>query len=242
MTAFPSASPALAVSLEPWAAPLPWVLLALAVPGLLFLAWRRYAPPRLPALRQHAAFDNADRARIDELRARAESRLTEVGQRLAEAGGRVRNTPRLRRALDAHAAARRVHDGADDTPDLVESVGVLVLLDLAEDHHARAVARRRGEAPEVRTHCYTNPLHGTDTEHVDWREVGGTRVTGVPLCSDCAEAVRTRRRPNVLPDRDRGRTVPYYKVPAARSVWAATGFGTLRSDLVERVLRGEHRD
>lgn len=227
--------------LESWAAPLPWVLLALAVPGILFLIWRRYALPPLPALRQHAAFDNADRARVNELRTRARGRLTEVGQRLAESGERVRNTPRLRRALDAHAAARRVHDGVGEAPGLVESVGVLVLLDLAEDHHARAVARRRGEAPDVRVHCYANPLHGTDTEHVDWREVGGTRVTGVPLCADCAEAVRTRRRPNVLPDRGRGRTVPYYKVPAARSVWAATGFGTLQSDLVERVLRGEHR-
>ncbi|WP_017581043.1 cytochrome c oxidase IV family protein [Nocardiopsis valliformis] len=225
----------------PWAAPLPWVLLALTVTGLLFLIWRRYALPPLPALRQHAAFDNADLARINELRARAEDRLTEVGRLLATSGERVRNTPRLRRALDAHAAARRVHDGAGEDPDLAESVGVLVLLDLAEDHHARAVARRRGEAPEMRVHCYANPLHGTNTEQVDWREVGGTRVTAVPLCADCAEAVRTRRRPNVLPDRDRGRTVPYYKVPAERSVWAATGFGTLQSDLVERVLRGEHR-
>jgi hypothetical protein len=49
-------------------------------------------------------------------------------------------------------------------------------------------------------------------------------------------------RARVLPvTRPLGRTVPYYKVPVAWSVWAATGFGSLQSDLVERILRGERR-
>ncbi|MEY9215272.1 hypothetical protein NI17_015685 [Thermobifida halotolerans] len=38
---------------------------------------------------------------------------------------------------------------------------------------------------------------------------------------------------------DDGRRVPYYDLPPELSVWAATGYGALRDDLVARVLRGD---
>jgi hypothetical protein len=66
-----------------------------------------------------------------------------------------------------------------------------------------------------------NPLHG---------DGGRERLT--------ARAVRARATPDVLRD---GKT-PYYEVDPERSVWATTGYGQFRGDLVQRVLRGDlHR-
>lgn len=209
------------------------------------LGWRAYRArvPSLPALAvtQHAGFDNADRAELDRLVERGAKDLVELGERL----GRLRSesegedgTLLLQHALDARAAAAKVHDRMTDTePALPDAVGVLVLLDMAED----AIVRSRTRSRKPRVHCYANPLHGTRTQQTDWREFGGTRSVRVPLCAECAKAVRARSRPRVLPARYRGSEVPYYEVPAAESVWAATGYGALRADLVDRVLRGDHQ-
>lgn len=105
-----------------------------------------------------------------------------------------------------------------------------MLLDLAED----ALAGR----DKPRRPCYANPLHGNGTRSVQWREFGGSRTVEVPLCTACARAVNKRGRPSVLPAEHDGRTVPYYEVPAEESVWAATGFGALTDDLVNRILSG----
>lgn len=223
---------------------LPWILAGLALLGLGFGIYRWRRPRAVPSLPQHAAFDNANRARRDELERRAADELVELGARLSEAVPADDDAAagELHKALDAHAAARRVHDALPGTGALVDIVGVLVLLDVAEDRLARAVvpARDRRSTP-VRSHCYANPLHGTDTKVTRWREFGGRSDIKVPLCAPCAEAVRERRRPTVLSDHHGGREVPYYEVPAAESVWAATGYGTLRQDLVERILRGRGR-
>lgn len=209
------------------------------------LAWRVRSSrvPSMPALAvtQHAGFDNADRAELDRLVERGAADLVELGERL----GRLSERPKgeqahrlLQQALDARAAAARVHDRMVATePALPDAVGVLVLLDMAED----AVLRSRARSGRPRVHCYANPLHGTGTRPTEWREFGGTRSVRVPLCAECARAVRGRGRPRVLPARYRGSEVPYYEVPAEESVWAATGYGALREDLVERVLRGDHR-
>ncbi|WP_150243126.1 hypothetical protein [Nocardiopsis quinghaiensis] len=223
---------------------LPWILAGLALLGLgvALFRWRR--PRRLPSLPQHAAFDNANQARRDELAAKAGRELVEVGERVSGAVP-VADDPgaveALHQALDAHAAARQVYDVLPAEGALVDIVGVLVLLDAAEDHVDRAIrpAGRRRSTP-VRSHCYANPLHGTGTRMTRWREFGGRGDVTVPLCAPCAGAVRDRRRPVVLPAHHRGREVPYYEVPAAESVWAATGYGTLREDLVDRILRGDH--
>ncbi|WP_017581045.1 hypothetical protein [Nocardiopsis valliformis] len=229
-------------------APPGWLWPSVAALALLLaagLGWRHYRTrvPSMPALAvtQHAGFDNADRAELDRLVDRGAKDLVELGERL----GRLRSeskgedgTRLLQHALDARAAAARVHDRMTATePTLPDAVGVLVLLDMAED----AIARSRARSTKPRVHCYANPLHGTRTQRTEWREFGGTRSVRVPLCADCARAVRDRSRPRVLPARYRGDEVPYYDVPAAESVWAATGYGALRADLVDRVLRGDHR-
>lgn len=52
------------------------------------------------------------------------------------------------------------------------------------------------------------------------------------VCQECADALRGRRAPEVLTDTDEdGRTVPYFELPAERSVWAATGYGSLTAPL-----------
>ncbi|WP_235006053.1 hypothetical protein [Nocardiopsis sp. JB363] len=188
---------------------------------------RRSATP----VAQHAAFDNADRARLESVVENGARDLIELGERL-QAADRV-DPQDLSRALDARDAAARVHDRmVAEGPTLPDAVGVLVLLDLSED---ALVGRRSPRRP-----CYANPLHGTETKPTQWREFGGSRTIRVPLCAECARAVRGRVRPTVLPAPHDGEEIPYYEVPAEQSVWAATGYGTLRDDLVERVLRGDH--
>lgn len=207
------------------AAAVPLYRLARSRPGLL---GRRPTAP----IAQHAAFDNADRAQLESLVERGGRDLIELGERLSEDAGVAPQN--LARALDARDAAARVHDRmAAEGPTLPDAVGVLVLLDRAEDALAGLRTPRRP--------CYANPLHGNDTRQTQWREFGGLRTIRVPLCPDCARAVRDRLRPTVLPAEHEGRSVPYYEVPAEQSVWAATGYGTLADDLVERILRGGHR-
>ncbi|MDT0302453.1 hypothetical protein [Streptomonospora wellingtoniae] len=217
--------------LPPWAlwAGIAALVLLPAGGGLLLLRRRRDASPAVP---QHAAFDNADRAQLRSLVERGERDLIELGERLSAATGVPQRD--LARALDARDAAARVHDRMkDEGPALPEAAGVLVLLDLAEDALAGRGSPRRP--------CYANPLHGNRTRRAHWREFGGNRTIEVPLCAECAGAVKKRVRPTVLPVEYDGRTVPYYEVPAQQSVWAATGFGALTDDLVDRILAGQHR-
>ncbi|WP_017540558.1 hypothetical protein [Nocardiopsis halophila] len=220
----------------PWAAGAAVLLLAVLGGGYL---WRR--PRSLPEAPKHAAFDNVDRARREVLQERAERELVEVGERLSalEAGTGKGAAQAATAALDAHAAARTVLDGAPEGEEgTADLAGVLVLLDKAEDAMVRA---EHGGKGRERRHCYANPLHGTATAETDWRQLGGERTVRVPLCKGCAQSVRTRMRPDPLLVEYEGRTVPYYDVPAEESVWAATGFGTLTDDLVKRVQRGDHR-
>ncbi|MBB4933373.1 hypothetical protein F4561_004193 [Lipingzhangella halophila] len=210
-----------------WAAGIGVVVLLAGV-GFLLLR-RRGSPDAVP---QHAAFDNADRAQLESLVERGERDLIELGERLSSASGVPER--HLSRALDARDAAARVHDRmVAQGPTLADAAGVLVLLDLAEDALAGRGAPRQP--------CYANPLHGSQTRSVQWREFGGTRSIRVPLCADCAKAVRNRVRPTVLPADHEGASVPYYELPAEESVWAATGFGTLTDDLVQRILSGQRQ-
>ena len=220
------------------------VLLALVL-GLLVrgrLTARR-GRTRAASITQHAAFDNADRARLASLVEQGGRDLIEVGERLSALGSDgslgPKATESLQRALDARSAAAGVHDRmVAEGATLPDAVGVLVLLDMAEDEMEAAA---RGARPVRRRHCYANPLHGTRTKVTTWREFGGARSIRVPLCVECARAVRERTRPAVLPAEYGGETLPYYEVPARHSVWAATGYGTLTDDLVQRIQRGDHR-
>ncbi|MFD0632805.1 hypothetical protein ACFQ9X_15660 [Catenulispora yoronensis] len=76
----------------------------------------------------------------------------------------------------------------------------------------------------------------------------------VPMCADCRRRSQTDQPLDIVPVaisvRVRRRTrelveVPYFAVPQDRSLWSATGYGSLPGssdvELVRRVLRGEYR-
>jgi hypothetical protein len=161
------------------------------------------------------------------LREHAEAELVKLGEALEGAQG---DAGRLREALDAYSAAGKALDAARTVPDLA---GVLVLIDMGHD---ASEAARGGRGPTPL--CFFNPLHGDGPVSVRWRAVGGRERIAVRACAACAKAVRARETPDVLRD---GAT-PYYEADPARSVWATTGYGQFRGDLVQRVLRGDlHR-
>ncbi|GAB3494681.1 hypothetical protein [Nocardiopsis coralliicola] len=234
--------------------PLPWIaggaaLLLLAGGGVflaVLLRRRRRAADRRAELRTaplRTKLANADSAHLDELSRLADDALSTLGMQIAEARPRPGDADAaaaLESALEARAAAAKAHEMAGDgIADLADAAGALVLIDLAEFDLQRAVSgRRSGKRPR---HCYANPLHGTGTADRDWRALGSARSVRVPLCADCSRAVRNFAAPAALLVEHDGRDVPYYTVPAEQSVWSATGFGTLRSDLVARILRGDLR-
>lgn len=114
----------------------------------------------------------------------------------------------------------------DAATSLADLAGVLVLVNLG-----------RGGPPL----CFFNPLHGTSARLVTWRLIGTREQLRVPACTDCQHAVSRYRPPEVLPDTVGKKHVPYLEVDPERSVWAATGFGVLSDDLVDRILRGDLR-
>ncbi|WP_019633728.1 hypothetical protein [Actinomadura atramentaria] len=210
------------------------------------LVWRRRrtaAAARRPGdglLLPRAVFANAGKATEDELRAQAAREVVAFGEAL-DAADVATDDDRPRalvgRALDAYQAAGKALDAAAGVPDLA---GVLVLVDQGRDALASAAALGAGRAELPPSPlCFFHPLHGDGSERVDWRPLGTRRRLRVACCPACAKAVRERRSPDwLLDDRD-GRPVPYFEVPGERSVWAETGYGQFREDLVERVLRGD---
>ncbi|MFD0903936.1 hypothetical protein [Actinomadura sediminis] len=221
---------------------------AAAVGGLLLWQHRRMAAPVRAQrtagdalLLERTVFATADRATRDELRAQASAEVIAFGELLdrTDVPGTdpvVRDL--LARALDAYSAAGRVLDDARGIPDLA---GVLVLVDQGRDALASAgslAAGGPGIPPEPL--CFFNPLHGDAAVRLTWRPPGTRRSLRVRACRDCARAAKDRGTPRYLLD-DRGdRPVPYFEAAPETSVWAATGYGQLRSDLIERVLRGDH--
>nr|WP_063747471.1 hypothetical protein [Kitasatospora sp. SID7827] len=190
------------------------LVLALAVGGGLLLRARRR--PRHTAFTFPDAVFAADRA-ADEagLRRQATAEVLALGEALD--GADSATTPGLGRALDAYDAAGRVLDGADGLADLA---GVLALA--AE---GRAALTTEPRLPL----CFFDPRHDTAARRTTWRPVGRRERVDVAVCEDCGQALKARRSPQVLAVRDEGRTVPYFEVPAARSLWAATGYGSLLS-------------
>ncbi|OKJ08151.1 hypothetical protein [Kitasatospora sp. CB01950] len=184
--------------------------------GGLLLVRRRRSSRRDAAFALPAVVFAADRA-ADEagLRRRAAAEVLALGEAVNGADGTT--TPGLARALDAYDAAGRVLDGATDLADLA---GVLALA--AEGRAALAT----GPALPL---CFFDPRHGTAGARTSWRPLGRRDRVDVAACPDCLRALRARRAPEALAVREQGRTVPYFEVPAERSLWAATGYGSLLS-------------
>ncbi|TXS71369.1 hypothetical protein EAO76_21775 [Streptomyces sp. sk2.1] len=197
--------------------------------GGVFLARRRRSPRHTAFAFPDAVFAADEAADEAGLRRRAADELLALGEAVEDTDGAA--TPGLGRALDAYDAAGRVLDAARGLPDLA---GVLALV--AEGRSALA------PAPGLPL-CFFDPRHGTAVRRTTWRPLGRRERVDVAVCEDCDRALRARRSPQVLAVRDRGRTVPYFEVPAARSLWAATGYGSLLSGpddtLAARVGSGE---
>jgi len=132
-------------------------------------------------------------------------------------------------ALDHYeAAARLLPDGGGASPHPLDVVGALVL---ARRGDAALDAARRGTRWTPERPCFLDPLHGPATveERVD---LGGRRVE-VPLCRDCRDDVRARRRPDVLDVEHEGRPAHYFETD--REPWVSTGYGALDPDLIDRL-------
>ncbi|MEU5957308.1 hypothetical protein [Streptomyces sp. NPDC047525] len=256
---------------SPWLLPVAVaVALALAAGALLAFVGvrrrRRGRPHRYPSATgspfafPQAVFAAARTADEAALRRQTEAEVLALGEAARSADT---STPGLQRALDAYAAAGTVLDAARGLPDLA---GVLALVtegrdaldqsaldqsaldQSAPDQSApdRDAPTAKGGAASPLPLCFFNPLHGRADLRIRWRPLGRRDQLHVAACEECGAAVRARRAPEVLTDEGpEGRRVPYFEVPGERSVWAATGYGSLLRDadgesegLAARVGRG----
>nr|WP_051739931.1 hypothetical protein [Streptomyces catenulae] len=205
-------------------------LLLLGAVGLL---WRRRARVRdldTPFALPRSVFAAARRADEAELRERAAEEVVRLGEEARAAQG---DPQAVGRALDAYSAAGSVLDRARGLPDLA---GVFALI--AEGRAAL------GPEETALPLCFFHPLHGPAARVLPWRPLGRREELRVAACEACIRAIRSRRAPEVLTDREGDRPVPYFEVDAARSLWAATGYGSLTSgepddSLTARVRRGD---
>ncbi|MCK7622892.1 hypothetical protein MUU72_07240 [Streptomyces sp. RS10V-4] len=202
-------------------------LLVLAAAWLLLRRRSRLRGFGTPFAMPRSVFAAAREADAEGLRERAGEEVVRLGEEARAAAG---DPAGIERALDAYAAAGTVLDRARSVPDLA---GVFALV--AEGRAALS------PAPGALPLCFFHPLHGPAARRIPWRPLGRREQLRVAACESCLRAVRARRAPEVLTDRLDGRPVPYFEVPAARSLWAATGYGSLLSgdSLTERVQRGD---
>lgn len=147
------------------------------------------------------------------------------GAELAASSDRVRAA--WQAALDHYDVARRILD-RDHSP--ADAIGAIVLA--ARGRSALdAALRNRGWSPD--RPCYFNPLHGTARQRVAWTD--GDRSVKVPACSACTRSVRAGDEPaDVLDFVSDGTPRHYFALDLG--VWSATGYGSLDTDLLGRLL------
>ncbi|WP_043265679.1 hypothetical protein [Streptomyces sp. CT34] len=202
----------------------------LLVPAAAWLLLRRRSRLRdlaTPFAMPRSVFAAAHKADEDGLRDRATEEVVRLGEEARAAEG---DPAAVERALDAYSAAGTVLDHARGVPDLA---GVFALI--AEGRAALSTA------PATLPLCFFHPLHGPAVRRIPWRPLGRREQLRVATCDTCLRAVRARRAPEVLTDRLDGHPVPYFEVPAEKSLWAATGYGSLLSgdSLAAHVQRGD---
>lgn len=230
-----------------WLVPLP-----LFVGAAIGAVYARRRPGKRQA-EPHTVFATAEEAAFLRMRAQAAELLPELGLLIAQApvalpGG----TPGMERALDAYAAAGTVLDGARDVADLAGVVALVeegtapirAAMTAARPRRRRLFSRRPVPAqPHTPLTCFFNPSHGRATAgDMGWRMLGRRERLTVAVCAGCAADLAARRTPEPLTVRHEGRLVPYYEVPPERSLWAATGYGSLTGgSLAPLVNRGDFR-
>ncbi|WP_245667004.1 hypothetical protein [Actinomadura latina] len=215
---------------------------AAGIAGVLLWRRRRMASVHREGsalLLPRTVFSTAKRANEDQLREQASHEVIAFGELLDETDVHAgeRTDALMTTALDAYQAAGKTLDAARGVPDLA---GVLVLVDQGRDAlaSAQAVGKGRPEIPPSPL-CFFNPLHGDAAGRIEWRPIGSRRRLHVHACRACARAARAKETPDILMDRRDGRDVPYFEADPSESVWAETGYGQLRGDLVHRILRGD---
>ncbi|GGU67959.1 hypothetical protein GCM10010211_36800 [Streptomyces albospinus] len=202
-------------------------LLVLAAAWLLLRRRSRLRDLATPFAMPRSVFAAAHKADEDGLRDRATEEVVRLGEEARAAEG---DPAAVERALDAYSAAGTVLDRARGVPDLA---GVFALI--AEGRAALSTA------PATLPLCFFHPLHGPAVRRIPWRPLGRREQLRVAACDTCLRAVRARRAPEVLTDRLDGHPVPYFEVPAEKSLWAATGYGSLLAgdSLAAHVQRGD---
>ncbi|MFE0377403.1 hypothetical protein ACFW1M_17850 [Streptomyces inhibens] len=204
-------------------------VLLLAAAGLLLRRRSRLRDLSTPFALPRSVFAAARKADEAGLRDRATEEVVRLGEEARAAQG---DPTAIGRALDAYAAAGTVLDRARGVADLA---GVFALI--AEGRAALS------KAPAALPLCFFHPLHGPAVRRIPWRPLGHREQLRVAGCETCIRAIRSRRAPEVLTDRQAGRPVPYFEVPAEESLWAATGYGSLLGgdgdSLAGRVQRGD---
>jgi hypothetical protein len=213
-------------------------VVVLAAAGLAIWRWRRTAAIHAAAPQPHRVLTTATQANTDTVRTKADQAVTTLGEKLdASTIDTTDDAVRaaMTTALDAYQAAEKVLDSETGLPDLA---GVLVLVAQGTAALSAAEALAAGRpAPPFAPLCFFNPLHGPASVNLNWRPLGSRKHLPVQTCRACAKATRARDTPEVLPDGD----VPYYEVPPEESVWAETGYGQFRDDLIVRILRGDRK-
>ncbi|MET9291161.1 hypothetical protein [Streptomyces sp. NPDC003077] len=208
-------------------------LLALAAGPLLvltatFLLLRRRSRLRdlaAPFALPRSVFAAARQADAAALREQAAEEVARLAQ---EARAPHTEPARAQSALASCSTAETVLGQARGIPDLA---GVFALVS-----EGRAALAR---TPDALPLCFFHPLHGPALRRVPWRPSADRDHIRVAACDGCLRALRGRRTPQVLVDRLDGAEVPYYTVPPERSLWSATGYGSLLTgeSLTTRIRR-----
>jgi hypothetical protein len=131
------------------------------------------------------------------------------------------------RAADAARVLRETTDPADVAGGMVLAQNAVRL-----GRHLRG-PDSSGEVPPARHPCFLNPLHGYRTTPAGLP--GDESGVKVPVCGKCSAALARGNVPDTLMVKDGRKVVPYYR---RNDVWSVTGFGALRDDVADLVLRG----
>ncbi|UNO40364.1 hypothetical protein [Streptomyces sp. MST-110588] len=210
------ASPSLARLLLLAAGP----LLLVAAVALLLRRRARLRHLTAPFTLPPAVTEAARRGDEDGIRDCATEEVARLGERARSARGGT--AAPAEHALDACAAASTVLKQARGIPDLA---GAFALV--AEGH--AALSRTPG-VPAPLPLCFFHPLHGPAVRRIPWRPDNRREQLTVAACTSCIRALRARRSPETLTDLLEDHPVPYHEIPADRSLWSATGYGSFLPD------------